>query len=123
MANLDKMEKEFNALMKKYESASTIREWGNYARSNSYDHNIAVAKKEWAKFKEQFEAAKLEATPEVAMQEVFNKLMKKYESASTIREWQNGARGNTYAESEKVRKQEIAKFKERFENAVVEVVV
>ena len=65
MANIEKMEKEFNALMKKYESASMIREWNNAARNVNLTENMNARKKEIEGFKKRFEAAKVEeVTPE-----------------------------------------------------------
>lgn len=65
MANIEKMEKEFNALMKKYESASMIREWNNAARNVNLTENMNARKNEIAGFKKRFQAAKEETTPEV----------------------------------------------------------
>ena len=66
MANIEKMEKEFNALMKKYESASMIREWNNAARNVNLTENMNARKNEIAGFKKRFQEAKEEAgTPEV----------------------------------------------------------
>jgi hypothetical protein len=66
MANVDKMEKEFNALMKKYESASMIREWNNAARNVNLTENMKARKTEIEGFKKRFEAAKNEeVVPEV----------------------------------------------------------
>lgn len=61
MANVEKMEKEFNALLKKYESASMIREWNNAARNVNLTENLNARKTELAGFKKRFEAAKNEA--------------------------------------------------------------
>lgn len=55
----------------------------------------------------------------VKMQMEFDRLLKKYESASAIREWQNAARNVNYTENEKARKQEIAGFRKRFDAAVI----
>lgn len=60
MANVEKMEKEFNALMKKYESASMVREWNNAARNVNLSENMNARKTEIAGFKKRFEAAKAE---------------------------------------------------------------
>lgn len=60
MANVDKMQAEFDALMKKYDSASKIREWNNAAHGVDYVHNEAVRKKEIEGFKKRFAAAKAE---------------------------------------------------------------
>jgi hypothetical protein len=61
MPNVAKMEKEFNTLMKKYESASAIREWNNAAHGNTFIESDQVRKNEIAGFKKRFEAAKNEA--------------------------------------------------------------
>jgi hypothetical protein len=60
MANVEKMEKEFNALMKKYESASMVREWNNAAHGVNLTENMKARKTELAGFKKRFEAAKAE---------------------------------------------------------------
>lgn len=60
MANVEKMEKEFNALMKKYESASMIREWNNAARNVNLTENMKARIQEINGFKKRFEAAKNE---------------------------------------------------------------
>lgn len=60
MANVEKMEKEFNALMKKYESASMIREWNNAARNVNLTENMKARTQEINGFKKRFEAAKNE---------------------------------------------------------------
>lgn len=60
MANIEKMEKEFNALMKKYESASMIREWNNAARNVNLTENMNARNQEINGFKKRFEAAKNE---------------------------------------------------------------
>ncbi|PVC74985.1 hypothetical protein C2I27_03605 [Priestia megaterium] len=67
MANIEKMEKEFNALMKKYESASMIREWNNASHSVNLTENLRIREQEIKGFKKRFEAAKNEeeVTPEV----------------------------------------------------------
>ncbi len=57
MANVEKMEKEFNALLKKYEGAAKTREWWNAARGNQYSENADILNKEIAGFKKRFEAA------------------------------------------------------------------
>lgn len=60
MANIEKMEKEFSNLMKKYDSASKIREWNNAAMHVNYTENEKVRKQEIAGFKKRFEEAKNE---------------------------------------------------------------
>lgn len=60
MANVEKMEKEFDALLKKYESASMIREWNNAARNVNLTENMNIRNKEIAGFKKRFEEAKNE---------------------------------------------------------------
>lgn len=60
MANIEKMEQEFNALLKKYESASMIREWNNAARNVNLTENMKARNSELAGFKKRFEAAKAE---------------------------------------------------------------
>jgi hypothetical protein len=62
MANIEKMEKEFNALLKKYDSASQIREWNNAARNVNLTENLKARKTELEGFKKRFEAAKNEVT-------------------------------------------------------------
>lgn len=57
MANVVKMQEEFNRLMKKYESASMIREWNNAARSVQLDENMKARKQEIDGFKKRFQAA------------------------------------------------------------------
>lgn len=61
MANVEKMEKEFNALLKKYESASMVREWNNAARNVNLTENLKIREQEIAGFKKRFLAAKNEA--------------------------------------------------------------
>jgi|GEM_PF-5022114 len=56
------------------------------------------------------------------MQKVFNELLKKYESASMVREWNNAARHVNLTENLKAREQEIKSFKKRFEDAMNEIV-
>ena len=60
MPNIEKMEKEFDALMKKYESASMVREWNNAARNVNLTENLKARKQEIAGFKKRFEDAKNE---------------------------------------------------------------
>lgn len=60
MANIEKMQKEFDALLKKYESAARIREMHNAVRFNEYDRELANIKQEVKGFKTRFEAAKNE---------------------------------------------------------------
>lgn len=60
MPNVQKMEKEFNALMKKYESASMVREWNNAAHGVNLTENMKARKTEIAGFKRRFEEAKVE---------------------------------------------------------------
>ncbi len=60
MANIEKMEKEFNKLLKKYEGAATTREWWNTARNNTHSENMGMLKQEIAGFKKRFESAKNE---------------------------------------------------------------
>lgn len=57
MANVEKMQVEFDKLMKKYESASMNREWNNAARNVNLTENLKANKQEIAGFKKRFEAA------------------------------------------------------------------
>jgi hypothetical protein len=57
MANVEKMEQEFNKLMKKFESASMIREWNNAARNVNLTENLKARKQEIEGFKKRFQAA------------------------------------------------------------------
>lgn len=57
------MKKEFDALLKKYESASMAREWMNSARGVQLDQNLAARKQEIEGFKKRFEAALNEEVP------------------------------------------------------------
>ncbi len=54
------------------------------------------------------------------MKEEFYKMHKSLESASMVREWQNGARNVNLTENLKARKQMLDGFKKRFEAAVAE---
>lgn len=57
MANVEKMKKEFDALLKKYEGASMVREWQNAASGVQLGFNLDARKKEIEGFKKRFEAA------------------------------------------------------------------
>lgn len=50
-------------------------------------------------------------------QDVFDQLLKKYQSAANMREWNNTARGNTYLEAKRALDQEIQGWKKRYQNA------
>ncbi|MCD7911065.1 hypothetical protein KC480_05935 [Bacillus velezensis] len=57
------------------------------------------------------------------MKEEFYKMHKALESASMVREWQNGARNVNLTENLKARKQMLEGYKKRFEAAMEEEVV
>lgn len=66
MANIEKMQEEYDALMKKYESASLVREWNNAARNVNLTENMNFRKKQIAGMKKRFqEAVDEEVEPEV----------------------------------------------------------
>ncbi|ARC67315.1 MULTISPECIES: hypothetical protein [Bacillus] len=54
------------------------------------------------------------------MKEEFYKMHKALESASMVREWQNGARNVNLSENLKARKQMLDGYKKRFEAAASE---
>jgi hypothetical protein len=63
VANVAKMKKEFDALLKKYESASMVREWNNAARHVNLTENLKARQQEIDGFRKRFEAAMNEPTP------------------------------------------------------------
>jgi hypothetical protein len=121
MANVTKMQDEFNKLFKKYDSASYVREMDNANRGVQLSLNLQARKEELHGFRTRFDTA-FGASDTTAMQTQFNNLMKKYESASYVREMDNAARGVQLSFSLKARKEEIQGFKDRFQAAVDEVV-
>jgi predicted metal-binding protein len=58
MPDVVKMEKEFNALLKKYESASYVREMDNAARNVNLTENLNARKIELEGFRKRFDLAK-----------------------------------------------------------------
>ncbi|UYX56053.1 hypothetical protein M3Y14_34290 (plasmid) [Bacillus thuringiensis] len=51
------------------------------------------------------------------MEKVFNELLKKYEGAARIREWNNAARGVQLTQNMNALNTELKSFKKRFETA------
>lgn len=116
MANQETMKEIFDVLLKKYDGASQIREWNNHARNNMYDENERIRKQEIATYRRQFDEAKTGSNV-ANMKKVFETVMKRYDSASKIREWQNGASGVAYVENEAARKTWIQNIRKKFDAA------
>lgn len=55
---------------------------------------------------------------EEQVRQVFNDLLKDFEGANQMRDWDNAAAGNAYDENKSITKQRVQTYRNRFEKAM-----
>lgn len=57
---------------------------------------------------------------EEQVRQVFTELLKDFEAANQMRDWNNAAAGNAYDENKAITKQRVETYRKRFEDAMSE---